>query len=422
MLNLNLDPSRPIVFVADIHIKPKWSNSLPAVTEDSYIGLQEYLRVIKEHNACAVILGGDIFDVNYVKHVWLQKMFFEWVDAVVATGCQVLAYPGNHDYVLSQEDQEHPVHIHSIHPKIVDIDREQFRHGERRYACIGHRALPQELYDEAAALPADVDTLLLHQLISSCGGSTNLNELPATVKQIIIGDVHEFADGETVKGAWWGYPGAMYPQKVNECEHGTFVVDSAKNSLPMREPIVARKAKVFEIAEELSIEATLTQAEAWVSSVDNEFAALIDKQPVLAGIRTPVIQLRVVKHLTNTVRTAIRELEERAHIHMQAVTVQSTLDIDLVDAKDKIPTPIEILPTYIERLKQDPQLVAAHCPYPDASAEIVNELLLAGAAGHRAGDAERRHDGGLLSHHAIIAAAMEQIDKEFADDKCDRAG
>ena len=216
MLELNLDPERPIVFVADIHIKPRWSNALPKVTEDSYVGLQEYLRIVKERKACAIILGGDIFDVNYVKHVWLQKMFFEWVDEVIAEDCQVLAYPGNHDYVLSQEDQEHPVHIHSIHPKIIDIDREEFMHGTRHYACIGHRPLPQDLYDEAEKLPEAVNTLLLHQLVTECGGTTNLNLLPKHCQQILIGDVHEFADGDTTNGAWWGYPGAMYPQKVNE--------------------------------------------------------------------------------------------------------------------------------------------------------------------------------------------------------------
>jgi len=418
MLDLNLDPARPIVFAADIHIKPSWSNALPKVTEDSFVGLQEYLRVVQIQKACAIILGGDIFDVNYVSHMWLQKMFYEWVDQLVAADCQVLAYPGNHDYVLRQHDPEHPVHIHSIHPAIVDIDREQFKHGDRHYACIGHRPISQEVYDEAAELPAEVDTLLLHQLVSGCGGSTNLNELPATIKQIIIGDVHEYAEGETTNGAWWGYPGAMYPQKVNEHEHGTFIVDSDPKALPMREPITARKAKFFEIFEELSVDSVLAQADAWAEDVYNSFTTtLVSQNPELAQIKIPVIQLRVVKHLVKDVRARAKErLDGKAHLEIKPVSVSKTLTLDLVDAKNQIPTPIEILPTYVESLKQEPKAMAAHCPHPDDSAAIVTELLIAGAAGHKAGDAERRPDGGLLAHHAIIASAMEQIDKEFEDD------
>lgn len=415
-LELNLDATRPLIFAADVHLKPQWSAMLPNVTEDSAAGLDEYLHVINETNAAAIILGGDIFDSNYVKHLWLQQLFFSWVDRVEAAGCRVLAYPGNHDFVLHQLDPTHPIHIHSIHPGVVDLDGCSFRHGDRHYACIGHRDHPAQLVKEFAELPEDVDTLLLHQLIVQHGGSTNLGDVPEHVRTILLGDVHEFSDGTNQHGAWWGYPGCMFPQNVAERDHGVFVVDSNPQTEPMRQVIAARSAKAFDVNDDADIASQVSIAAAWVSQRRSWIQQLLDDgdRDYLAPLERPVVYFRVARNLVGDVKKAVAhdEIGDLAHVYVKPISVVRTVQVDLGAATKSVPTPIELLPHYVERIKEQPSTVKAYCPAPDASAALVRELLLSGGAGRKAGDDERRADGKPLAHKALIAAALAELDEE----------
>lgn len=419
-MDVNLDPNRPVIFAADIHLKPQWSAGLQHVTEDSEVGLNEYLRVIKDTNAAAIILGGDIFDQNIVKHVWVQQMFFRWVDAVKALDCRVLAYPGNHDYVLHQLDPNEPVHIHSIHPDVIDIDDQCFFHGKRCYACIGHRDHPAALSRDFNGLPPEVDTLLLHQLIVKHGGSTNLNEVPAHIRTILLGDVHEFSDGETTTGAWWGYPGCMFPQNVVEKDHGVFVVDSDPRVTPMRMPIHARAAAKFDINDEADIEGQLQVAANWVDVCRSNILEIASDKSWehLRGVIKPVVQLRVSRGLLSEVKKAVMRNEtlgDLAHVQIQPMSVIKKIDFDAGEATKAAPTPIDLLPHFLGRIKEQPATMKAHCPNPDASAALVRELLISGGAGRKAGDDERRADGKPLAHKALIAAALAEFDESKED-------
>ena len=413
---LKLDPRRPILFASDLHLKARWSNHLPAVVEDSWCGLQELVRLVRENSACALILGGDIFDVNYVKHLWLQHMFYEWVDKIVKLDCHVLAYPGNHDFVISQVDDTAPVHIHSIHPAVLDIDGCTFDHGRRRYCAVGYRDHPAKLLSEVEDAGKEVDTLLLHQLIKQYNGPIDLDEIPANVRQIVLGDVHEFADGTTATGAWWGYPGAMFPQKVNEHDHGVFVIDSDPEALPRREQLYARQVLVINVSDPETLSSQIAIAKDFAKKVAGEMAKLGDEHQHLRGVCKPVVQVRIARHL---VRDGRREIEQElgglAHIDFRPVTVQVELEGQMEDLGG-MPTPTQLLDTYVSNLREN-QNVEAVCPYPEESATLVRDLLISGAAGRKAGDDERRDDGRPLAHRALIQSALDQVDREHLQ-KC----
>jgi len=416
-LDINIDASRPIIFAADLHLKPQWSTVLPAVTEDSSVGLDELRRVIADTDAAAIILGGDIFDQNMVKHLWLQQLFFAWVDQVTSSGCQVLAYPGNHDYVLHQLDEDAPVHIHSIHPGVIDIDGRCFKHGDRVYGCVGHRDYPATLMNDIRDLPPEVDTLLLHQLIVHHGGSTNLNDVPDHIRTIVLGDVHEFSDGETTTGAWWGYPSCMFPQNIAEKDHGVFVISSDPRTAPMRKGIAARSARAFDISDEVEIASQLAIAAAWVKEQRHAIQELIDAdqgRSYLRGVKRPVVQFRVARTFIGEMKKAIahNEIGDEAHVQVKPISVLKRVDFDAREVTTAVPTPIDLLPAFAKRIEESEAIRVANCPYTAESASLVRDLLLAGGAGRRAGDDARQANGKPLAHSALIAAALAELDTE----------
>ena len=83
-----------LIHLSDLHLG-KRVNEISMIEDQTYI-LQQIIRIIKEENADAVLLSGDIYDKS-VPSAEAVTLFDEFLSRLAHLKVQVLAISGNHD-------------------------------------------------------------------------------------------------------------------------------------------------------------------------------------------------------------------------------------------------------------------------------------------------------------------------------------
>lgn len=244
-----------IMFVADIHLKPSWSAVLDDVVGDSAYGLEQVRAAAFANDVKVVILGGDVFDRNVLREADLITMFQRWVRSMHSNGVRVAAYPGNHDRVVSYGGAA-VRQFYEVAPEVVDINNAMFTMGGRVCYAMGFNDNPADIAETMLKLPQEVNTLFLHQNIAGVRLPTNNfneDEVPAQVAEIYVGDIHQQLQGQNMHGAFWAYPGPMFPQEAGEDACGGLIFKAAAP----RHGVAAWKRVQFKHRATMVVDATM---------------------------------------------------------------------------------------------------------------------------------------------------------------------
>jgi len=377
---IDLESADHVAFIGDLHLKTWWSSDL-RVTGDSQAGLQEILRVIRESKAKVLILAGDIWDANVLRDADLVVIYRAFIDRLISNGVQVLAFHGNHDAVNAVDDFSSQ--WLEVHKAVRNIDGKTFRLGDRICHAVGFRDSMGDLHEHLRGLPAKVNTLFVHQNLKGCKYPTfnmDEDEVPATVREIYCGDIHEFKSGKNRHGALWTYSGAMFPQDVSQHEHSVIVLPpkpqwndgehSFGDGYPFRrEEIAARRVISLHLQEPGS--AFVDHARRAVAEVKEGFG----DAPYLSLISTPVVVVRVepqLKHAIGEVREALSQI---SHLLIKVLPAD-VLNAVIPDADDldSLPTPAELVDKMVTSM-QEHDAMDSRVTHPEKSVQLVKELL-----------------------------------------------
>lgn len=398
-----ISASDNIMFVADIHLKPAWSAALPDVVGDSSFGLEQVMSAAFENNVKLVILGGDVFDRNVLREADLITMFQRWVRSMHSNGVMVAAYPGNHDRVVSYGGAT-VKQFYEIAPEVVDINNTVFTVGRRVCFAMGFNDNPAEVAEIMLKLPKEVNTLFLHQNIAGVGLPTNNfneDEVPAQVAEIYIGDIHMQIQGQNAHGAFWAYPGPMFPQEAGEDECGGLIF---KATAP-RHGVASWKRVQFKHRPTRVVDATML-APSDVLMAERIVADAVDWAKAQSG-NTKLRPIVFVKILSSSrehvpkIKAGINHGSGALVVVSYAPPATSKLVALPQGAKNGIPRPVDLVDAYVDSLKSaDGRYLSLRRP---AEARTLLRALF--TPGSRADTAKGR----VLAYRTTIKAHLDTL-------------
>ena len=238
-----------IFAVADIHAGRMMQKDVPAFKEDYVKALQELaIEIVADPDpAKYVILAGDVFDAPKVSGSTLEafKEFLTLIlDDDVSNTTQVLYIQGNHDRqdpndpdAVTLVEACTPNHLkHLVHHLI----KEPVPYGPLGIRIAGLDYAAPEIIKEQLKDIKETDILVLHQPMEeflSFEGSFDLSseDIPDTVKNVIVGDVH-VARLETLgNGGNLLSPGALHACTIDQEGHGWWDLSTwTFNEIPTR--------------------------------------------------------------------------------------------------------------------------------------------------------------------------------------------
>lgn len=400
----------PAAFVADMHLKPVFASRMQDVVGDVECGLDQITIKCFEHDIKTLILGGDVFDVNYFKHMWLGRLFSHWVSSMRDHGITVIAYPGNHDFVYYQQPgDDKPTHMHEL-AGVLDVDGQYIMIGDRLCYVMGHRDTPTEFRDELCRVRHKPDTLFLHQLIKPWG-DYDLNVVPDHFQAIFIGDLHEHQEGTNTHGAWWGYPSCMFAQNINQDEHGMFILSGTPGERGRWIPYPGRRVKWVALTDPMQTSTVIKEVREWSDAVRAEWDE-IDPDTRFSAVHCPVVEFRVTSDITTADRAAISsELEGWVHLRYKQVKDAESTNVSAADVQSLDVPPLDRM-VDIMRSKLDDKVVEKFCPHYDESADLLKDLLASGPTGQKAGDDDARPDGSPLAWRSIIRQHLLRVSEK----------
>jgi hypothetical protein len=196
-----------LYFAADLHLIRYIWREKRELDGDGYAALQEMVRKILADNTSkkALVLAGDIFEQNRLDGTTLE-VFTEALDRLTDGGVQVLFIQGNHDRNASPHALVQGAEW--LAEKLCIVD------GHKLY---GMDWCPrEELHEKLAKVPA-CDILVLHaqfEHLINYGGAADisLDDIPAQVKSVVVGDIH-IPDLTEFRGTGW----CLSPGPLHAC-------------------------------------------------------------------------------------------------------------------------------------------------------------------------------------------------------------
>jgi DNA repair exonuclease SbcCD nuclease subunit len=216
-----------IIFMADLHLTPYIWTSMKQVEGDAYRAFLWAVRKIEaDYKNSTVLFGGDIFSEK-TPDSYTEYILQEGCRSLLDAGCRLYGVEGNHDFAPKIPRFE----LFGITP----LDTETaVTAGSRTIAGIPYTASSVELRTRLNEAPP-CDYLVMHapfrHLLGFDGAwAVQMEDIPAHVRNVLVGDIHVKDVRENKNGTRVFSPGATHPRKSGEfkSDHGFFVIDSEK--------------------------------------------------------------------------------------------------------------------------------------------------------------------------------------------------
>lgn len=321
-----------IISTGDDHLSPFIWNSHRSIAHDAYYAMGMITKEILDIKAVSgdeeVILlkAGDIFDTTtpdpYTEQILKMNM-----DMLLQSGVKVFSIQGNHEYhAKTARATLFGTTALTMEPTVI---------GGVSFCGIDYTASSAELHEKVSMIPP-CDYLVMHTPFRHLLGfegkyQIEKDDIPAHIKNVIVGDIHKQHIITTDDGVHILSPGSSHPRKIPEIAggHGMYVhnheegIDNGSfvNVMP-------RQFHVLHVEDEIGMtqlrNLSVTQSE---------------------GMLPPVIILKVLGDLYQAA-LSIAESKGAFVVSKEILKMEDTIDISSI-TDVTIPTLLEALPQVI---------------------------------------------------------------------------
>jgi len=204
-----------IVGVADCHLGKSIKESDVEFQEDSFLALERLYQQVITLKASAVIFAGDVVDKSAATGA-VSESLIKFIGGLLKKGVKTYFIQGNHDKQTEWHKRKVPLLASfgaiSLHKTLTDIDG---------VSVYGLDCQPfNKLKEELLSVPP-CDLLVLHQssahlLHVKDAQELFISDIPAHVKNVLVGDIHVFDLTALPSGGVVCSPGCLTACKMNE--------------------------------------------------------------------------------------------------------------------------------------------------------------------------------------------------------------
>lgn len=203
-----------IAATADNHLSQRTWSSLRSITGDSYYALGSMTKAVLDQKADILVMAGDIFDSTVVDPM-TEKVLQGNLKLLRDNGVEVLSVMGNHDRStsISRSSLFGTTQL-TITP--LDINGVSF-------CGIDYTPSTEDLQEKLSCVPP-CDYLVLHAPFRHLLGfegryQLELQDVPAHVGCVIVGDIHVRDFTRSPEGVLVFSPGSTHPLSLAEVDH-----------------------------------------------------------------------------------------------------------------------------------------------------------------------------------------------------------
>jgi hypothetical protein len=231
-------PNPIMTITSDLHLEPRaWKNH-PALSDDSYYGLEQLVDISLSYNVKALAMLGDVFNIKtpdpHTVHVCYKQ-----IERCKQAGIQVPFLQGQHELSRNTpwlDVHPWPMHLHKLCLEVCD--------GLIAYGLDWTPA--SQIKRALEEIPQEANVLLCHQVWSNFHGGKiqtecDFADVPGHIKLLVTGDYHKHvimrAANKAGQQMLVGSPGSICLQAINEPpSKACFVLydDITLKSIPLR--------------------------------------------------------------------------------------------------------------------------------------------------------------------------------------------
>lgn len=215
-----------IISTADDHLSPYIWTSHRSIAGDSYYAMgmitKEILKIKEEAGDEEVILlkAGDIFDTT-TPDPYTERILKSNMEVISSAGVKIFSVQGNHEF--------HAKTARATLFGTIPLSVEPLTLRGVSFCGLDYTASTKELHEKISMLPP-CDYLVMHSPFKHLLGfedkfQVDMEDIPAHIKNVVVGDIHKQSLVTNSQGVNILSPGASHPRTVKEIKggHGLYV-------------------------------------------------------------------------------------------------------------------------------------------------------------------------------------------------------